>query len=118
MTKFVRLASFGFLFCLLNFPAVAGDKILKSKDIKSLFPGTYMAKVSGYKVVIKARGNGTLKGSAFHKTDKGRWWVKGNRLCVSWSNWTDGKATCGRIKQSGDWYETRSAKGPMKFRRI
>ena len=65
--------------------AEAGDRSLKAKDIRGLFPGKYEARVQGYKVVIHARGNGALAGAAFNRTDKGRWWVKGNRLCVSWS---------------------------------
>ena len=77
--------------------AEAGDRSLKAKDIRGLFPGKYEARVQGYKVVIHARGNGALAGAAFNRTDKGRWWVKGNRLCVSWSNWTSGKATCGSV---------------------
>lgn len=118
MSNFIKVFGTGLMICAFSLPATAGEKVLKGKDIRGLFPGTYMAEVSGYNVVIKAHGNGTLRGSAFNKSDKGRWWIKGDRLCVSWSNWTSGEASCGHIRQSGKWYKTHSAKGPMKFRRI
>jgi hypothetical protein len=119
MTKFASCA-IATILAILSFSTVeAGDRSLKAKDIRSLFPGKYEARVQGYKVVIHARGNGALAGAAFNRTDKGRWWVKGNRLCVSWSNWTNGKATCGRIRRAGNWYVSRSGSGnSMKFRRL
>jgi len=99
-------------------PVNAGERTLKAKEVRALFPGRYEARVHGYKLAVVANGNGSLAGAAFNRTDKGRWWVKGNRLCVAWSNWTDGKPTCGRITRSGKWYVSHNASGSaMKFRR-
>ena len=70
--------------------------------------------MQGYKVVIVARGNGSLSGSAFSTKDKGRWWIKGNRLCVAWSNWTSGKATCGHIKRAGS-FTRRADKSQVRL---
>jgi hypothetical protein len=98
--------------------AVADGKSLEAKEVRALFPGKYEAQVRGYKIVVIANQNGSLAGSAFNRSDKGRWWVKSNNLCVAWSNWTDGKPTCGRISRSGSWYVSYNASGNlMKFRR-
>ena len=118
MTKFSTLAVAGAVALTTLIPAQAGERSLKAKDIRNLFPGTYEARVRGYKVKIVARSNGSLSGSAFNYKDKGRWWIKGNRLCVAWSNWTGGRASCGVIARAGKWYVSRSSGGSMKFRRI
>ncbi len=118
MIKIASFAVAGVMAAFTLMPAQAGERSLKAKDIRGLFPGKYEARVQGYKVVIVARGNGSLSGSAFSTKDKGRWWIKGNRLCVAWSNWTSGKATCGHIKRAGSWYVSLSSGGSMKFRRI
>ncbi len=92
---------------------------LAAEDIQQLFPGNYEAEVAGYDMLITGSSNGLLKGEAFSRKDDGRWWVAEDTLCVSWSNWTDGKPMCGVITQKGDWYFSQNDKGEgMRFRRI
>ncbi len=96
-------------------PANAGD--LKAVEIDRLFPGTYEARVKGHTVTITTRANGTLKGSALLASDTGKWWRKGNTLCVAFSKWGDGRTVCGTLRRAGHWYQAISAgKIALSFR--
>lgn len=96
-------------------PASAGS--LKAAEIDRLFPGTYEARVEGHTVTITARANGTMKGSALLASDTGRWWRKGNALCVAFSNWGDGRTLCGNLRRAGSWYQAVAAgKVALSFR--
>ena len=92
---------------------------LAGEEIKELFPGNFAAKVKGYDMLITGSTDGMLRGRAFSRQDRGRWWVEENNLCVAWSNWTEGKPVCGEITVEGDWYSSQNAKGEgMKFRKV
>ena len=107
------------IFATLSFaaaPADAGN--LKAVEIDRLFPGTYEARVKGHTVTITARANGTMKGSVLLASDTGRWWRKGNALCVAFSSWGDGRALCGTLRRAGSWYQAMSGgKIALSFRR-
>ena len=91
---------------------------LDGKWIKGLFPGYFEAQVQGDRVLFSGYRNGSLAGEAYGKQDRGRWFVKGNALCVSWDQWTKGKIQCGSISQQGGWFVASDADGEMlKFRR-
>jgi hypothetical protein len=112
---FAAAAAMG-LFCLAS-SAQAGDQSLDASAIHGLFPGYYHAEVmGGYELLIAAKSNGRLQGKAFGAEDKGRWTVVGNRLCVSWSHWTDGKSKCGNIVRTGRWYVARDDKNEQLLR--
>ncbi len=92
---------------------------LEGKELLRLFPGKYKAEVAGYDMLITGSSNGMLKGQAFNRQDHGKWWVEKGSLCISWSNWTDGKPMCGKVVREGGWFMTRNAKGEgLKFQRI
>ena len=106
-------------------PAYASDESggekpkLEGEEIKELFPGNFAAKVKGYDMLITGSTDGMLRGRAFSRQDRGRWWVEENNLCVAWSNWTEGKPVCGEITVDGDWYSSQNAEGEgMKFRKV
>lgn len=106
-TVLAAAAAMGML-CLAS-SAQAGDQSLSAASIQGLFPGYYKAEVmGGYTLLIAAKSNGRLEGRAFGNEDKGKWTVVGDRLCVSWSRWTDGKTKCGDIVKSGSWYVARN----------
>ena len=49
--------------------------------------------------------HGRLKGRLGKKDqfdDRGRWWVRGDRLCMHWELWSMGKAHCYIIDMTGD----------------
>ena len=96
--------------------ATAGD--LDSNWIKDLFPGIYEAKVQGTMVNFAGYSNGWLNGATRFDQDRGRWYVQGDQLCVSWEKWTSGKAMCGSISQAGGWFVATGDTGEvLKFRR-
>ena len=73
--------------------------------------------VNGVRFEDIVRG-GALAGQAYGQQDKGRWFMKGSSLCVSWEKWTKGQAHCGQITQQGGWYVAKNGEGEMlKFRR-
>ncbi len=101
---------------LLGGAAHAGS--LDGAAVAKLFPGQFEAKVKGYRVFFRGTRGGALHGEAYGRQDKGRWYAKGNKLCVVWTDWTKGKPMCGAILQQNGWYVATSAEGDvLKFRR-
>lgn len=97
-------------------PVQAGS--LASADVARLFPGQFEAQVKGYRVSFAGSRDGSLAGVAYGQQDKGRWFMKGSTLCVSWAKWTKGKTHCGQISQKGGWYVATNDEGELlKFRR-
>lgn len=91
---------------------------LARADVTKLFPGQFEAQVKGYRVSFSGTRSGHLTGLAYGQQDKGRWFMKGAALCVSFDKWTKGKAHCGEITQHGGWYVANGAEGDtLKFRR-
>lgn len=104
---------------LISMPAQADTLRLGAKSIKNLFPGHYEARVRGYKVLFSAHRGGKLVGQAFGRQDRGKWFVKGSRLCVAWRKWTKGKVKCGSVSKRGMWYVASDAKGQvLSFRSV
>ena len=97
--------------------ADAGPARLTGSAIKQMFPGYFEARVKGYKVTLTGHKNGALKGEAYGQKDDGRWYVRGNALCVSFNDWTKGEALCGTIVKDGEWFVAAVNDGSkMKFR--
>ncbi len=96
--------------------AVAGDAVtLSQAELGKLFPGNFQAVVNGAVTVkITARGNGTLIGQTTGQEDRGRWSVQSGKLCIVWSNWMNGKASCSRVIADDGWYRGNG----VKFRKI
>jgi hypothetical protein len=102
----------------MAFAGPAGAGPLAKAEVARLFPGQFEAKVKGYRVSFSGSRSGALQGEAYGQQDTGRWFMKGESLCVVWEKWTDGKPRCGRITQQGGWYVARDGGGEMlKFRR-
>lgn len=96
--------------------ALAGDKpILSQTELRQLFPGNFTAVVNGaVTVLIMAKSNGTMIGQMTGKQDSGRWSVAGGKLCIVWSTWLNGKASCSSVKSGDGWYLGNG----VKFRKI
>ncbi len=63
----------------------------------------------GVALPVRFHGDRTLSGNsgaiARHlgsERDRGRWWIKGSRLCQRWNVWFDGSTNCVDIFRSGD----------------
>ena len=96
--------------------ASAGN--LNGGGIKGLFPGYFEATVQGYRISFSGYRNGSLRGEAYGRQDRGRWFVRGNNICVSWEQWTKGKTTCGSISQQDGWFIASGGGNEiLKFRR-
>jgi hypothetical protein len=81
--------------------AAADDSpVLTQAELGKLFPGRFQAVVSGAVVV--------------QITARGRWSVKSGKLCIVWSNWLNGKASCSRVIADDGWYRGNG----VKFRKI
>lgn len=101
--------------------APAGELSMEPDALEGLFPGHYEAHVTGgYRLLISAKGDGTMLGRAFGKEDKGLWVIKDEELCIAWRSWTSGKYKCGAITQNGDWFVATNSKNgeTMKFKAI
>ncbi len=96
--------------------ARAGDAVtLSQAELGKLFPGNFQAVVNGAVTVkITARGNGTLIGQMTGQEDRGRWSVERGKLCIVWSNWLNGKASCSHVIADDGWYRGNG----VKFRKI
>jgi hypothetical protein len=88
---------------------------LSQAELGKLFPGSFQAVVNGAVTVeIMARGNGTLVGQMTGQKDSGWWSVKSGKLCIVWSTWLNGKASCSRVISDDGWYRGNG----VKFRKI
>ena len=88
---------------------------LSQAELGKLFPGNFQAVVNGAVTVkITARGNGTLVGQMTGQQDRGWWSVKSGKLCIVWSTWLAGKASCSRVIADDGWYRGNG----VKFRKI
>lgn len=102
----------------LSLTAAAEAGPLARSEITKLFPGQFEAQVKGYRVSFTGSRGGALAGVAYGQQDKGRWFMKGSALCVTWDKWTKGEAHCGQITQQGGWYVASGNDGQvLKFRR-
>lgn len=102
------------VFSSLN--AGAGESVtLTQAELGKLFPGSFQAVVNdAVTVQITARGNGTLFGQMTGQQDNGRWSVQSGKLCIVWSTWLSGKASCSRVVSGDGWYHGNG----VKFRKI
>ena len=88
---------------------------LSQAELGKLFPGSFQAVVNeAVTVQITARGNGTLIGQMTGQKDSGWWSVKSGKLCIVWSTWLNGKASCSRVISGDGWYRGNG----VKFRKI
>lgn len=59
-------------------------------------------------VPVNFRADGSMTGGshglasyAMATTDRGRWWVSGNKLCQQWQNWFDKATHCFELRREG-----------------
>ena len=114
MKRILALAAASLVLSLSNISAFADDA-LSQKELRGLFPGSFMAVVHGsIKLKIVAHSNGSLTGVYSGKTDKGRWSVRNGKLCVALDTWMAGKSTCSAVVAQAGWYRGSG----VKFRKL
>ena len=125
MRKSVVAAAAAAAFVFSMGQAQAGTTLTASQ-VKALFPGSFQAvwkekrnltlnaDADGGLVGSLAGGMGLLKGS-------GRWWTKGNQLCISFDRWKDEPTRCSHVVLDGKWYlglHRENGKPRLRFRPI
>lgn len=106
------LISTAAVLALLLVPAPASAEQLAGAELKQFVNGKriYLATPFGGEFPLNYQRSGVVTGDGtalglgkfFAPKESGRWWVKGENLCQQWPSWYDGKATCFRIKKTGD----------------
>ena len=116
MNKFIVSVLAAILMVFSSLKAGADESVtLSQAELGKLFPGNFQAVVNGAVTVkITARGNGTLIGQMTGQEDRGWWSVKSGKLCIVWSTWLNGKASCSRVIADDGWYRGNG----VKFRKI
>jgi hypothetical protein len=98
--------------------AVAPDRAsatsgpLDAAAIKSVIDGKriYLATPLGGEFPLNYRAGGVVDGDGealglgkmMAPTDRGRWWIDGDRLCQQWQEWYEGRAHCFTLTRTGD----------------
>lgn len=88
------------LFGLTALPAQSSGK-LSGAELKKIIPGAYTISVYGFAIRFNVRKGGTLKATFQDTSDTGKWSVRGDKLCISFKTWTDGKPSCSNIRYDG-----------------
>ncbi len=96
--------------------AGASDR-MNARQIKAMFPGIYEGIYgSDTSFVVEGKADGSIRGVAEGKHDSGKWWVEGNRLCMAWKVWSEGKSRCRRVEKRNGWIVGLNSKGKVKLR--
>ncbi len=92
-------------------PASATSGPLDADGIKSTVGGKriYLATPFGGEFPLNYRPGGVVDGDGealglgkmMAPTDKGRWWIDGNRLCQQWQEWYEGRTYCFTLTRTG-----------------
>lgn len=100
--------------CVLSSSALAGDALSPS-ELRKLAPGRYAVNVMGLvSMTVSMRPNGVITGHAKGEKDQGFWTVQGQKLCIAWSKWNNGKTSCAALRGGGGAYQG----GGLSIRRI
>ena len=93
---------------------VSGKRVYLATPFGGEFPLNY--KRSG---VVTGDGSALGLGKFLAPKESGKWWVKGTNLCQQWPTWYDGKATCFKIKKTGerslDWVRDDGRSGKARI---
>lgn len=94
----------GMALAALPASASTDGQSLAGQQLKSFISGKriYLAVPFGGEIPLTYRANGVVDGSGeaaglgkyMTPTDKGRWWVSGNKLCQKWQQWYKGRTFC------------------------
>jgi hypothetical protein len=85
---------------------------MKEADIRSLIIGKtiYLAAPMGGEFPLNYHPSGQVDGSGkalglgkfIQPTDKGRWWIKADKLCQQFKVWYDGTPMCFDLTETGE----------------
>lgn len=119
----------GLLLCTVSATASVGvEAPLAGPELKAAVSGktVYIQSPMG-EIPIRYNTNGTLLGQTElalldgenSATDRGRWWVKDNKLCIRWQNWMEAKPYCFTMqrvsKNAVRWYRNDGKSGTARL---
>lgn len=97
---------------LASGPASATSAPLDAAAIQSMIGGKriYLATPLGGEFPLNYRSGGVVDGDGealglgkmMAPTDRGRWWIDGDRLCQQWQEWYEGRAHCFTLTRTGE----------------
>ena len=132
-----RWFSFGAAALLLGIAAVVPPaaastegQALAGQQLKSFISGkrVYLAVPFGGEIPLHYRSDGVVDGSGeavglgkyMTPTDRGRWWVAGDKICQKWQQWYKGRTFCFTVsKLSQDrirWVRDDGKRGTARLR--
>ncbi len=92
------------LFLSLNTFAHAGS--LSKAELQQLAPGRYMVTLyNSVSMTVTMKPNGTVSGTVEGDKDQGTWKLSGNRLCIAWTKWLNGKNRCSGLVSAGSGFK-------------
>lgn len=101
--------------------------VLSGQDLKKAIAGrtVYLSSPLG-EVPIRYSANGTMSARSQlalldgerTASDRGRWWVASNRLCLKWQNWMNGRSYCFTMQKVGNRVHWRRNDGKSGVARI
>ena len=104
----------GVMLGTLATPALA-DEALTAQQIRRLAPGTFHAVVKGkFQLIVTLSRDGAIIGKVSGLTDRGRWSVRDNELCITMPNMTKGYQMCSSVVADNGWYRGRN----VSFRKL
>ena len=107
------ICGLGFLAACVS--SAAADETMSARQILKLAPGTFQAVVKGkYQLTVVLGRDGSAVGKAQGMTDKGRWTVRNNQLCIVLPTWTRGQVKCSTVIADNGWYHSQD----VSFRRL
>jgi len=91
----------------------AAEASLAGNVLRNTVSGkTVYLKISGFELPIRYSAGGSMTGSmsmvaaALSRgdgaSDRGKWWISGDRLCQRWTSWMDGKSYCYKLTRQGN----------------
>ena len=91
------------------------DEPLTAQQIRRLAPGTFHAVVKGkFQLIVTLSRDGARIGKGSGLTDRGRWSVRDNELCITMPNMTRGFQMCSAVVADNGWYKGRN----VSFRKL
>lgn len=112
MTSSLRAGLITLLTLTFAIPSAMANERFTANDIKGEIIGKriYLAVPFGGEFPLNYRPDGQVDGSGealglgrFAKpNDKGKWWIKGDRLCQQFTSWYKGAPMCFELIRTGD----------------
>lgn len=103
---------------------LTGSKLKEAVSGKTV----YLMTPIGAEIPIRYRPNGTMRGTSSASlaalggeevtSDTGRWWVVREQLCQQWSNWSDRRSYCYKLRTAGSSVQWRRNDGQSGTARI